>query len=127
MKPDFKKCDGLVPAIAQDFQSGEVLMLAYMSEESWDETLRTGCATYYSRSRRKLWKKGEESGNVQLVKEIRLDCDADTVLLLVEQVGKAACHTGHRSCFYTVIDSDGTAHEAELPAVDPRELYGAKA
>ena len=126
MELDFDKTGGLIPAVAQDFNTGEVLMLAYMSPESWAETLRTGCAVYYSRSRKKLWKKGEQSGNVQLVREIRVDCDADTVLLKVEQLGGAACHTGHRSCFYTVVSPDGTSREAEPPAADPGKLYGAK-
>ena len=126
MELDFDKTGGLIPAVAQDFNTGEVLMLAYMSPESWAETLRTGCAVYYSRSRKKLWKKGEQSGNVQLVREIRVDCDADTVLLKVEQLGGAACHTGHRSCFYTVVSPDGTSCEAEPPAADPGKLYGAK-
>ena len=124
MKVNFEKSGGLVPAVAQDFRTGEVLMLAYMSPESWRETLRTGCAVYFSRSRGKLWKKGEQSGNVQIVKEIRLDCDGDTILLKVEQLGGAACHTGHRSCFYTVVERDGTMREAEPPAVSPETLYG---
>ena len=123
---DFKKTGGLIPAIAQDHKTGEVLMLAYMSPESWAETLKSGCAVYYSRSRKKLWKKGEQSGNVQLVKEIRLDCDGDAVLLKVEQLGGAACHTGHRSCFYTAVEADGTTHETEGAAVDPAKLYGGK-
>lgn len=126
MKLDFDKAGGLIPAVAQDFNTGEVLMLAYMSPESWTETLRTGCAVYYSRSRGKLWKKGEQSGNVQLVREIRVDCDADTVLLKVEQLGGAACHTGHRSCFYTLVAPDGSSREAEPPVTDPGKLYGAK-
>ena len=124
MEPDFKKSGGLIPAIAQDHKTGEVLMLAYVSPESWAETLRTGCAVYYSRSRKKLWKKGESSGNVQIVKEIRLDCDGDTILFKVEQLGGAACHTGHRSCFYTVVERDGSTREAEAAAVDPEKLYG---
>ena len=124
MGPDFKKTGGLIPAIAQDHKTGEVLMLAYVSPESWAETLRTGCAVYYSRSRRKLWKKGESSGNVQLVKEIRLDCDGDAILFKVEQLGGAACHTGHRSCFYTIVERDGSTREAEGVAVDPEKLYG---
>lgn len=126
MKVDFEKSGGLIPAIAQDHKTGEVLMLAYMSPESWAETLKSGCAVYYSRSRKKLWKKGEQSGNVQLVKEIRLDCDGDAVLLKVEQLGGAACHTGHRSCFYTAVEADGTTHETEGAAVDPAKLYGGK-
>ena len=96
--PDFSK--GLVPAIAQDAATGEVLMLAYMNEEAWKRTLETGEAHYWSRSRKELWHKGGTSGNVQKVLSIRLDCDSDTVLLKIEQIGGAACHTGRRSCFY---------------------------
>ena len=99
MKLDFEKSGGLIPAIAQDYATGEVLMLAYINEEAWNETLSSGRAVYYSRSRNKLWRKGEESGNGQLVKEIRVDCDLDTVIFMVEQIGGAAGHTGHRSCF----------------------------
>ncbi len=106
---DFNKTGGLVPAIVQDNETGEILMLAYMNQEAFDATLSSGKATYYSRSRQTLWVKGETSGNVQLVKEIRIDCDDDTVLIKVEQIGGAACHTGHRSCFYkkVVIVSSG--------------------
>ena len=91
--------DGLIPAIAQDASSGDVLMLAYMNEEAYQETLRTGRVCYFSRSRNKLWRKGEESGNVQEVKSIYFDCDADTLLIKVTQIGGAACHEGYRSCF----------------------------
>lgn len=91
--------NGLIPCITQDYQTGEVLMLAYMNKESYELTLQTGYMTYYSRSRKKLWKKGEESGHLQYVKELRIDCDEDTILAKVAQVG-AACHTGNRSCFY---------------------------
>ena len=97
---DFKKMGGLVPAIVQEYLTGEVLMLAFMNEAAWEKTLKTGKATFYSRTRDTLWTKGSTSGNQQIVKEIRLDCDDDTVLLKVEQIGGAACHTGHRSCFY---------------------------
>lgn len=121
--PDFDKGGGLLPAIAQDWQSGEVLMFAYMSPESWRETLRTGCAVYYSRSRRKLWKKGEESGHTQIVREILLDCDRDTVLLKVEQVGGAACHTGHRSCFFTRVEAGGATREIADRVFDPDQVY----
>ena len=89
---DFAKGGGLLPAIAQDWKTGDVLMLAYINEEAWNETLKTGNATYWTRSRQKLWRKGEESGNVQKVKEIYVDCDADTVIFKVEQIGGAACH-----------------------------------
>ena len=98
--PDFSKGDGLVPAIAQDAATGEVLMMAYMNAESYAETLATGRAVYFSRSRNKLWRKGEESGNVQQVESIYVDCDADTILLKVEQIGGAACHEGYQSCFF---------------------------
>lgn len=101
-----KDANGLIPAIAQDHQTGEVLMLAYINAESWQVTLDTGCATYWSRSRQQLWKKGETSGHVQKVKEILVDCDADTVIFKVEQVGGIACHTGQRTCFYQKVPSD---------------------
>jgi len=121
---DFDKSEGLIPAIAQDESTGEVLMLAYMNREAWELTLKTGKATYYSRSRRKLWVKGGTSGHLQLVKEIRIDCDADTVLLKVEQVGGAACHTGYRSCFHLKVDDDGGATEiVGTPVFDPEEVY----
>jgi phosphoribosyl-AMP cyclohydrolase len=100
---DFDKSGGLLPAVAQDHRSGEVLMLAYMNRESWELTLQTGVAHYWSRSRGRLWKKGESSGNVQEVREIRVDCDGDAVLLKVHQRGEAACHTGRRSCFFRVL------------------------
>ncbi len=119
---DFKKQGGLVPAIAQDAQTGEILMLAYMNEDSFEETLRTGKACYYSRSRNKLWRKGEESGNVQVVKEIRTDCDNDTLVLKVEQIGGAACHLGYRSCFFRKIE-DGRIKEDGLKVFDPKEVY----
>lgn len=102
---DFKKGNGLVPVIVQDVHSKEVLMLAYMNEESLAKTRKTGLATYWSRSRNELWTKGETSGHYQHVKAIRVDCDEDTLLLEVEQVG-AACHTGHRSCFSRELDEE---------------------
>ena len=105
--PDFAKGDGLLPAIAQDAATGEVLMLAYMNHESYDETLTTGRAVYFSRSRNKLWRKGEESGNVQQVREIFVDCDADTILLKVHQIGGAACHEGYASCFFRQVTPGG--------------------
>jgi phosphoribosyl-AMP cyclohydrolase len=97
--------DGLIPAIAQDFTSNEVLMLAYMNRESLALTIETGVAHYYSRSRQALWKKGETSGHIQHVKELRLDCDGDTVLIKVEQTGGIACHTGRRRCFFYQFDN----------------------
>jgi phosphoribosyl-AMP cyclohydrolase len=119
---DFKKQGGLVPAIAQDWETGEILMLAYMNEEAFEETLRTGKACYYSRSREKLWRKGEESGNVQVVKEIRTDCDFDTVVLKVEQIGGAACHTGYKSCFFRKIENKGIVEDG-IKVFDPKEVY----
>ncbi len=119
---DFKKTGGLIPAIAQDFATGEILMLGYMNQEAFDATLSSGKATYYSRSRQTLWVKGETSGNVQRVKEIRIDCDDDTVLLKVEQFGGAACHTGHRSCFYKKIEN-GSIRVTGEPMFDPKEVY----
>ncbi len=97
---DFEKLGGVVTVVTQDEESGDVLMVAFMDREAWDATLETGYAHYYSRSRRRLWKKGEESGNVQEVREIRVDCDQDAVLLKVHQTGSGACHTGNPTCFY---------------------------
>lgn len=122
---DFKKSGGLIPAIAQDWQSGEILMLAYISPESWEETLKSGCATYFSRSRNKLWKKGESSGHVQKIHSILVDCDLDTVVFKVEQLGPGACHTGHRSCFYREVDGDDL-RETELPVFDADKVYQVK-
>jgi len=114
---------GLIPAIAQDWQTGEVLMLAWMNREALELTIREGRAVYWSRSRQALWRKGEESGHVQRLKELRLDCDADTVLLKVEQVGGIACHTGRRSCFYRRLD-DGRWVDADEVIRPPEEIYG---
>jgi phosphoribosyl-AMP cyclohydrolase len=123
--PDFARGDGLVPAIAQDAATGDVLMMAYMNAESYAETLSTGRAVYYSRSRKKLWRKGEESGNVQLVKAIYVDCDEDTILLKVEQLGGAACHEGYRSCFFRSVTPEGLVVEGER-VFDPEKVYGKK-
>ena len=120
---DFSKFGGLVPAIAQDYRTGEVLMLAFMSPEAWEATLTTGKATYFSRTRQALWIKGETSGHCQLVKEIRVDCDCDTVLLKVEQVGGAACHTGRASCFYKRLEKDGSVSTIGKPLFNPEEVY----
>jgi len=120
--PDFSKADGLVPAIAQDAQTGEVLMMAYMNAESYAETLATGRAVYYSRSRKRLWRKGEESGNVQQVHEVYVDCDADTILLKVRQIGDAACHEGYRSCFFRRVTPEGLQIVGER-LFDPAEVY----
>lgn len=119
---DFKKGDGLIPAIAQDCNTGEVLMLAYMSQASFDETLTSGKATYFSRSRQTLWKKGETSGHVQHVKEIRVDCDHDTILLKVEQIGGAACHKGYASCFFTRLENN-ELKIADERVFDPEKVY----
>lgn len=119
---DFEKTGGLIPAIVQDYKSGDVLMMAYMNSEAWNTTLSTGRATYYSRSRKTLWVKGETSGHLQLVKEIRIDCDNDTVLLKVEQLGDAACHTGHRSCFHKKV-KNGAITIVGKPVFDPQEVY----
>ena len=100
-------------------------MLAYINEEAWNETLKTGNATYWTRSRQKLWRKGEDSGNVQKVKEIYVDCDEDTVIFKVEQIGGAACHTGRRSCFYREWDN-GVVRECSPVVFDPRKVYGAQ-
>ncbi|MBQ7730401.1 MAG: phosphoribosyl-AMP cyclohydrolase [Lentisphaeria bacterium] len=119
---DFKKSGGLIPAIAQDWKTGEVLMLAYINEESWKETLKTGHGVYWSRSRSKLWHKGEESGNVQIVKEILVDCDADTVIFKVEQVGGAACHEGYHTCFFRKVVGDNLEVVGER-VFDPKKVY----
>ena len=119
---EFDKLNGLVPAIAQDYRSGEVLMLAFMNEEAWRKTLDTGIAHYWSRSRARLWKKGESSGNVQEVREIRVDCDRDSVLLKVHQVGEAACHTGHRSCFFNLIRDGELLPDGQI-IFDPKDKY----
>lgn len=115
---------GLVPAIAQDERTGDVLMMAWMNRESLEETIRTRRAVYWSRSRKKLWRKGEESGNVQEVRSIHVDCDSDVILLRVHQVGGAACHTGHGSCFYREISEDGNAMTEHGNIVfDPAVVY----
>ena len=125
MKPEFSKGEGLLPAIVQDARSGKVLMLAYMNELAWEKTLETKKAHYWSRSRQKLWLKGETSGHVQLVREILLDCDRDTILLKVEQLGGAACHTGYESCFYQRYEDDGHMEIVEKLVFNPDEVYKA--
>jgi phosphoribosyl-AMP cyclohydrolase len=122
VKPDFSKHNGLLPAIVQDAESDKVLMLAYMNEQAWERTLSTGKAHYWSRSRQKLWLKGEESGHMQMVREIYLDCDLDTILLKVEQLGGAACHTGYESCFYQRY-KNGKAEIVGERVFDPKEVY----
>ncbi len=121
---DFAKGQGLVPVIVQDWQTGEVLMLAYMNAASWRKTQELGQAYYWSRSRQMIWHKGESSGHVQIVKEVYIDCDNDTLLLKVEQVGGAACHTGFRSCFYRKIVKGQTEIVGEK-VFDPKGVYGA--
>ena len=116
---------GLVPAIAQDWQTGEVLMLAWMNAQALACTIEEQRAVYWSRSRGKLWRKGEESGNVQHLKDLRIDCDADTILMKVEQVGGIACHTGRRSCFYRVAKDDGW-QETDGVIRSPEDIYGDK-
>jgi phosphoribosyl-AMP cyclohydrolase len=113
---------GLIPAIAQEEKTGEVLMVAWMNREAIEETLATGQVCYFSRSRNKLWRKGETSGQVQRLVELRIDCDGDSLLLLVEQTG-VACHTGRRSCFYRAV-RDGTLVEIAAPEISPADLYG---
>src|SRR5215831_9863513 len=119
---DFDKSGGLVPAIAQDADSGVVLMLAWMNREAYEETRRTGRAVYFSRSRNKLWRKGEESGHFQEVREILVDCDADTILLKVHQIGGAACHEGYASCFFRRVNGDKLQVIGER-IFDPAKVY----
>ena len=114
--------DGLIPAIAQQYDTKEVLMMAWMNGDSIKESLATGRVCYWSRSRQAFWRKGESSGQVQMLRELRLDCDRDTLLLLVDQTGPA-CHTGRRSCFYQLAEGDRLKIDSE-PLIDPEELYG---
>ena len=122
---DFSKLDGLVPAVAQDWKTGEVLMVAFMNPEAWKLTQETGIMHYWSRSRASLWKKGESSGNLQEVKELRIGCENDSVLAKVHQVGDAACHTGYRSCYYRVVSGE-TLRVDGVKVFDPKDKYGAK-
>src|SRR2546423_3559613 len=119
---DFDKSGGLIPAVAQDADTGEVLMLAWMNREAYEETLRTSRACYYSRSRNRLWRKGEESGHVQEVRGVYIDCDADTVLLKVRQVGGAACHEGYASCFFRQVEG-AQLHVVAEKVFDPKAVY----
>lgn len=122
---DFDKMDGLLPAVIQDWESGEVLMVAFMNKEALELTLRTGKMHYYSRSRKKLWMKGESSGHFQDVKESFVDCDQDAMVFKIHQQGGAACHTGYRSCFYRRLESDGMLSLTEAEKVfDPEKVYG---
>jgi phosphoribosyl-AMP cyclohydrolase len=122
LEPDFDKAGGLLPAIAQDAATGAVLMLAWMNREAWQETVRTRRAVYFSRSRNRLWRKGEESGHVQEVRDVFLDCDADAILLKVHQVGGAACHEGYPSCFFRRLSPAGLEVVGER-LFDPAQVY----
>ncbi len=122
IKLNFKKTGGLLPAIAQEHGTGEILMLAYINREAWEKTLATGIATYYSRSRNELWVKGKTSGNIQHIKELRVDCDDDTVLYIVEQVGGAACHTGFKTCFHKRIKNNAVSIIGKK-IFDPEDVY----
>ncbi len=118
-----KSADGLIPAIVQEYATGQVLMLAYINRLAWEKTLQSGKAHYWSRSRQSLWLKGESSGHVQLIRQILVDCDDDTVIFQVEQLGGAACHTGHKSCFYRRLVGDELQSEGEK-VFDPALVYG---
>jgi phosphoribosyl-AMP cyclohydrolase len=120
---NFSKGNGLLPAIAQDHDSGKILMLAYINKSSWEKTLETGEAHYWSRSRQELWHKGGTSGHVQKIKEIYVDCDQDTVVFKVEQVGGAACHTGYESCFFSKVDTNGDVTVVGEKIFDPGKVY----
>ena len=120
---DFKKGNGLLPAIVQDCKSGKILMLAYINRESWEKTLEKGEAYYWSRSRQEIWHKGGTSGHVQKIREILVDCDNDTVLFKVEQVGGAACHTGYESCFYRKLEPDRSVTVVDTKVFDPERVY----
>lgn len=123
MRPDFVRGNGLIRAIVQDPVTRDVLMDAFMNEEAFDETVRTGRVVYYSRTRGRLWRKGEESGHVQLVREIRINCYGDALLIFAEQVGGAACHNGYRTCFYRRLERDGEFTVIEERVFDPNEVY----
>lgn len=123
MKLAFEKGNGLLPAIAQDHISGKVLMLAYINKAAWEKTLETGEAHYWSRSRQELWHKGGTSGHVQKIKEIYADCDNDTVVFKVEQIGGAACHTGYETCFHQKVDLNGNVTVVGEKKFDPEKVY----
>ncbi|PYU80178.1 MAG: phosphoribosyl-AMP cyclohydrolase [Acidobacteria bacterium] len=124
MKIDFQKSGGLVPAIIQDERTGDVLMLGFMNSESLVETQRTGEVVFFSRSRNKLWKKGESSGHVLLVRELRVDCDADALLVRVAAAGPGVCHEGYRSCFFRKLEPDGSAKIIAERTFAPEKVYG---
>ncbi len=122
---DFSRnTDGILPAVVQDWTTGEVLMVAYINSEAWERTLRTGKATFWSRSRGESWVKGQTSGNVQYVREIRVDCDCDAVVLKVEQAGGAACHEGYPSCFYRRVTAQGDLEIVQERVFRPEDVYG---
>jgi len=123
MQLDFAKLDGLVPAIVQDAASGEVLMLGFMNEQAYRETRASGQVTFFSRTRNKLWRKGEQSGHVLRVREVLVDCDADTVLVRAEAVGPGVCHEGYRTCFFRRLDPDGSTEIVDARAFDPAAVY----
>ena len=124
MNLDFGKLDGLIPAIVQDAHTGEVLMLGFMNEQAYEATRASGAVTFFSRSRGKLWRKGEQSGHTLRVREVRVDCDADTILVRVDAAGPGVCHEGYRSCFFRRIGEEGTAEVLEERAFDPKVVYG---
>jgi phosphoribosyl-AMP cyclohydrolase len=121
---DFDRAGGVVAAIAQDADSGQVLMIAWMNREAFEETVLTRRAVYWSRSRQRLWRKGEESGHVQIVRDIYVDCDNDAVLLKVKQVGGGACHEGYTSCFFRHLEADGSLQVVGERVFDPKAVYG---
>lgn len=123
MDLDFTKLDGLLPAIVQDAQTGEVLMLGFMNEEAYAATQASGEVTFFSRTRNKLWRKGEQSGHVLRVREMRVDCDVDTLLIKVEALGPGVCHEGYRSCFFRRLSTGGEAEIAEERKFDPKAVY----
>ena len=124
MQPDFAKLDGLIPAIIQDKDTGKVLMLGFMNDQAYAETRSTGNVTFFSRTRGKLWRKGEQSGHTLRVKEILIDCDVDTVLIRVEALGPGVCHEGYESCFFRRVETDGSAPVVEQRKFDPNAVYG---
>jgi phosphoribosyl-AMP cyclohydrolase len=124
MELDFEKAGGLIPAIVQDDVNGEVLMLGFMNREALAKTQETGFVTFYSRSRKKLWTKGESSGQKLLLRELRVDCDEDALLIRAELAGGAVCHQGYRSCFFRRLEADGAAPAIAERVVSPEELYG---
>ncbi len=127
MQLDFTKADGLIPAIIQDASNGDVLMLGFMNDIAFAETQRTGEVVFFSRSRNRLWKKGESSGHVLKVLDIRIDCDADSLLIRVDPVGPGVCHQGYRSCFFRSITRDGEANTIEQRTFDPEKIYAQEA